>query len=153
MNCRSPSDLIGRVFLTKPDPRGNRHRARIIKIVKEHEDEVNINQNPISTKFSIQMENGPGTEEIEDIMAYKDIPNHVKREDNTDDGVKWKFREILCHQHTPVGHQDRINSDYNLMISWETGAVTTKSVDDLSKDFSVNLALYAKRNNLLEEPC
>ena len=87
MNCKPPSNLIGRVFLTKPDPRGNRHRARIIEIVKEHEDEVNINQNPISTKFRIQMENGPGTEAIEDIMAYNDILNYVKRE-GTDNGVE-----------------------------------------------------------------
>ena len=31
MNCRPPTDLVGRVFLTKPDPRGNRHRASIIE--------------------------------------------------------------------------------------------------------------------------
>ena len=120
--------------------------------MKEHEDEVNINKDPISTNFRIQMENGPGTEAIEDIMAYNDILNHVKKEENNDDGVKWKFREILCHQHTPVEHQDRINNDYNLIVSWETGAVTTKSVDDLAKDFAVDLALYAKRNNLLKTP-
>ena len=111
MNCRPPSVLIGRVFLTKPDPRENRHRARIIKIVKEHEDEVKINKNPISTNFRIQMENGPGTDAIENIMAYNDILNHVKKEENNNYGVKWKFREILCHQHAPVGHQDRINID------------------------------------------
>ena len=39
-----------RRYLTKPDTSGNRHRARIIKVVKEYKDEV-INK--------IQMENGP----------------------------------------------------------------------------------------------
>ena len=74
------------------------HHARIIKIVKEHENEMNINQNPISTKFRIQMENRPGTKAIKDITAYDNILNHVKREENTDNGVEWKFREILCHE-------------------------------------------------------
>ena len=53
MNCRPPTDLVGRVFLTKPDPRGNRYRARIIEVVKEYEDEVNVNKNPINRKFRI----------------------------------------------------------------------------------------------------
>ena len=104
MNCRPPTDLVGRVFLTKPDPRGIRHRARIIEVVKEYEDEVNVNKNPITRKFRIQMENGPGTEAFEDIMAYNDILNHVEREENTDGDTEWKFREILSHQYTPEGH-------------------------------------------------
>ena len=33
------------------------------------------------------------------------------------------------------------------------GAVTTESLDDLAKDFSVDLALYAKTNILLKKPC
>ena len=39
------------------------------------------------------MENRSGTEVIKDIMAYKDILNHVKKEENNDNDVKWKFRE------------------------------------------------------------
>ena len=38
------------------------------------------------------MENGSGTEAMEDIMAYNDILNHVEREENTSDGIEWKFR-------------------------------------------------------------
>ena len=43
--CRPPSDLLGRVFLTKPDQRGNRQRARIVEVIKDFEDEVDINKN------------------------------------------------------------------------------------------------------------
>ena len=43
--CRPPSDLLGRVFLTKPDQRGNRQRARIVDVIKDFEDEVDINKN------------------------------------------------------------------------------------------------------------
>lgn len=57
---------------------------------------------------------------------------------------------MLSHQYTPEGHHNRINSDYNVCISWKTEAITTESVDDLAKDCGVDLALYAKRNGLLE---
>ena len=33
--CRTPSDLLGRVFLTKANHRGNRHRARVIEVIKD----------------------------------------------------------------------------------------------------------------------
>ena len=42
------------------------------------------------------MKSGPKTEAIEDIMTYNNILNHVKKEENTDNGVKWKFREIYA---------------------------------------------------------
>ena len=34
---------------------------------------------------------------------------------------------------------------------WETGAVSTECLETLFKDISVDLAIYAKENNLLEE--
>lgn len=89
---------------------------------------------------------------MEDIMAYNNILNHIQREENSADGIKWKYREILSHQHTYVGHPDRFNNKYNLIISWKTGAVSTESVDKLSKDFAVNLALYTKQNKIFEGP-
>ena len=152
VNCKPPTDLLGRVFLTKPDSRGNQHRARIISILEDHKKEVDINLNPISRKFRIQLEGGVGKEAVEDIMAYNEILDHIEREENISN-PEWSFRRILMHQHTPRGHPDRINSDYNVQILWETGAITIESVEDLSKDFGVDLALYAKENNLLEDPC
>ena len=63
------------------------------------------------------------------------------------------FRKILRHQHTPRGNRDRINSDYNADVLWETGAITTESVEDLASEFKVDLALYGKEINLLDKPC
>ena len=57
------------------------------------------------------------------------------------------------HQHTPVGHPDRINSDYNVQVLWETGAISTELVNNVAREFGVDLALYAKENNLLDDPC
>ena len=151
--CRPPSDLLGRVFLTKPDQRGNRQRARIVEVIKDFEDEVDINKNRLSRNFRVQLERGAGQEAFEDIMAYNDILAHLERKENNTHTVDWHFRKILRHQHTPVGHKDRINSDYNVDVLWETGAISTESVQDLSKEFKVDLALYAKENELLEEEC
>ena len=84
-------------------------------------------------------------------MAYNDIINHVDREENEEGGIDWKFRTILGHQHTPVGHPDRTNSNYNIQVSWETGAISTESLEDLAKVLAVDLAIYGKRNHLLEK--
>ena len=77
--CRPPSDLLGRVFLTKPDQRGNRQRARIVEVIKDFEDEVDINKNRLSRNFRVQLERGVGQEAFEDIMAYNDILAHLER--------------------------------------------------------------------------
>ena len=34
---------------------------------------------------------------------------------------------------------------------WETGAISTKCLETLYNDISVDLAIYTKENNLLEE--
>ena len=85
-------------------------------------------------------------------MAYNEILNHLEGEENIKH-PEYSFRQILMHQHTPVGHPDRINSDYNVQILWETGAISTELVNDLAREFGVDLALYAKENNLLDDPC
>ena len=69
VNCKPPIDLLGRVFLTKPDKRGNRHRARIIDTVEEFQEQTDINRNPISTKFRIKLERREGNEAVKDIMV------------------------------------------------------------------------------------
>ena len=86
-------------------------------------------------------------------MAYNDILNHLERKENNTHTVEWHFWKILRHQHTPRGNRDRINSDYNVDILWETGAITTESIKDLASEFKVNLALYGKEDNLLQEEC
>lgn len=43
-------------------------------------------------------------------------------------GPEWKFRTILGHQYTPCGNPDRIDSDYNIQMSWETGVVGMESL-------------------------
>ena len=72
--------------------------------------------------------------------------DYVEREYNNEDGHQWKFRTILGHIHTPVGHKDRTGSDYNVRTGWETGAVSVEPLDFLAKDIPVDLAMYAKKH-------
>ena len=116
-------------------------------------DEVDINQNRLSRNFRVQLQKGERQEAFEDIMAYNDILDHLERKENNTHVIEWHFWKILRHQYIPQDNKDRINSDYNIDILWETGAITTESVEDLTREFKVDLALYAKENNLLEEDC
>ena len=114
--CIPPTDLLGRVFLTKPDHRGNRQRARIIEIIKDFEDEVDINKNRLTRNFRVQLQKGEQQEAFDDIMTYNDILDYLERKENNTHTVEWHFWKILRHQHTPRGHKYRINSDYNVYI-------------------------------------
>jgi hypothetical protein len=59
-----PSDLCGRVFLTKPDERGEVKRARVVELIKDFEGEVAKNKDII--KFKLKYDHN----DLEDVMSY-----------------------------------------------------------------------------------
>jgi hypothetical protein len=126
-----PSDLCRRVFLTKPDERGEVKRARVVELIK--------NKNLI--KFKLKYDHN----DLEDVMSYNEILDYVERENNKEDGQHLKFRTILGHIHTPVGHKERMGIDCNVKTGWETGAVSVEPLEFLTKDIPVDLAMYANR--------
>jgi hypothetical protein len=140
-----PSDLCGRVFLTKPDERGEVKRARVVELIKDFEGKVAKNKDLI--KFKLKYDHN----DLEDVMSYNEILDYVERENNNEDDHHWKFRTILGHIHTPVGHKERMGSDYNVKTGWETGAVSVEPLNFLAKDIPVDLAMYAKKHDLLEK--
>jgi hypothetical protein len=85
------------------------------------------------------------------ITVTSKILDYVEREYNNEDSHHWKFLTILGHIHTPVGHKDRMGSDYNVRTGWETRAVSVEPLDFLAKDIPVDLAMYAKKHDLLEK--
>jgi hypothetical protein len=95
-----PSDLCGRVFLTKPDERGEVKKARVVELIKDFKDNVAKNKDLI--KFKLKYDHN----DLEDVMSYNEILDYVEREHNNKDGHHWKFRTILGHIHTPVGHKE-----------------------------------------------
>jgi hypothetical protein len=140
-----PSDLCGRVFLTKPDKRGEVKRARVVELMKDFEG--NIAKNKDLIKFKLKYDHNA----LEDVMLYNKIVDYVEREHNNKDGHHWKFQTILGHSHTPVGHKDIMGSDCNVKTGWETGAVSVEPLDFLAKDIPVDLAMCAKKHDLLEK--
>jgi hypothetical protein len=84
-----PSDLCGRVFLTKPDERGEVKRAQVIELIKGFEGKVAKNKDLI--KFKLKYDHN----DLKDVMSYNDILDYVEREHNNKDGHHWKFWTII----------------------------------------------------------
>ena len=83
----SPNGVMGRVFLTKPDVRGNMKQARVVELINDFDDR--LNRDPLRCKFKIAFEeNTPSSKDahLVDIMSYDDILDYVERENNNEDG-------------------------------------------------------------------
>ena len=143
MMIMQPEDMIGRTFLTEPQDNGERHRARIVKAIIDHEN--NIKNNPDRIKFLCSFNN----DEYEDILAYNDIVDHIEKD--YEDPTIWKLRRITAHE-GPLqrSHPNYKGSTYNVMIEWETGEITSEPLSIIAADDPVTCAIYAKQNKLLE---
>jgi hypothetical protein len=75
-----PSDLCGRVFLTKPDKRGEVKRAQVVQLLKDFEGKVAKSKDLI--KFKLKYDHN----DLEDVMSYNEILDYAEREHNNEDG-------------------------------------------------------------------
>jgi hypothetical protein len=116
-----------------------------VELIKDFEGKVSKDKDLI--KFKRKYDHS----DLKDVMSYSEILDYVEREYNNEDGHHWKFRTILGHMYTPVGHKDGMGSDYNVRMGWETGAVSVEPLDFLAKDIPVDLAMYAKKHDLLDK--
>ena len=83
----SPNDIKGKVFLTKPDERGNIDRAHVVELINAFDDK--LDKDPLRCKFKIEFErNTPSGKDthLDNIMSYNDILDYVERETNNKDG-------------------------------------------------------------------
>jgi hypothetical protein len=135
------SDLQGRVFFTKPDEHGDIKRAHVVEMMNLLDATLEKKKDLIKFKIRYDRDN------LEEILSYKD---YIERD--SEGGPLWQFRRLLVHQHTSLGHLDRNGSDYNIKVEWETGEVTQEPLAILTKDIPVDLAKYAKDNDLLDQP-
>ena len=60
----NPADLLGRTFLMEPQEDGQRHRAKIVQLIEDHENEVA--NNPTRIKFCITVNEDKGEDKGED---------------------------------------------------------------------------------------
>ena len=146
----SPNDIMERVFLTKPDERGNMERVWVVELINEFNDK--LNRDPMQCKFKIAFEkNTPSSKgtHLDDIMSNNDILDYVERENNNEDGDYWRFRKIISYSLIP-GKKEKNKTGIEIQVVWETSATSTESFEALKKNIPVDLTIYAKENNLLE---
>ena len=68
------SDLCGRVFLTKPNERGEVKRERVVELIKDFEGKVSKYEDLI--KFKLKYDHSG----LKDVMSYNEILDYVERE-------------------------------------------------------------------------
>ena len=139
---------MGRVFLTKPDERGNMKQAQVVELINKFDDK--LDKDPLRCKFKIVFEkNTPSSKDtrLDDIMSYNDILDYVERENNNKDGDYWRFRKILRRSLIP-GKKGKDRTVIKIQVVWKTGATSTESFEALKKDILVDLAIYAKKKSI-----
>jgi len=139
-----PSDLVGRTFLLDPQEDGQRFRARIVQAIEDQDADLHRNSDRYKFLCSIN------DDQYEEILSYNEILNFIEQQD--DDGTKlWKFRRITAHE-GPLKPSDPSykGSQYNVMIEWENGEVTSEPLTIIAADDPVTCAIYARENNLLD---
>jgi len=141
----NPEGLVGRTFLMDPQEDGQRFRARIVELIEDHESD--IENNPTRIKFLVSVDN----DQAEEIITYNQVMDYISKDQESD--IKWKFRRIISHQ-GPLqpNHPDYKHSQYNIMVEWENGEITTEPLAVIAADDPVTCAIYARENGLLDEP-
>jgi hypothetical protein len=124
---------------------GQKFRAKIVKLLEDHESE--LHDNPTRIKFLCSVND----DKAEEIITYNQMLNYITRDE--ENPVIWKFRRITSHQGPlKTDHPDYKGSTYNVMIEWENGEITSEPLSIIAADDPVTCAIYAKENNLLDQP-
>ena len=137
-----PQDLIGRTFLMDKQEDGQRFRARIVELMKDHDSD--LTENPTRIKFLCKM-NGDKAEEI---ITYNQMLDYISHDE--ENPVTWRYKRIASHS-KPLKREDPEyhGSRYNVTVEWEDGSTTDEPLANLAKDDPVSCAIYARDNNLL----
>ena len=137
-----PNDLVGWTFLMPTREDGQRHRARIVRAIEDHEKKLESNPDRVHFLCSVN------DEQYEEILSYNELLSHLEEDG---EGPVWKFCRITSHQGPLTQkHPDWNGSSYNVTIEWENGEITSEPLSVIAADDPVTCALYAKENNLLE---
>jgi hypothetical protein len=138
-------NLIGRTFLMDAQPDGSQFRARIVKMIEDHNYKLENNKEQIKLLLSTNKDTS------EEVITYNQLLEYLAKYGNND--VIWKFKRINSH-HGPLTpkHPNYKGSTYNIMVEWENGETTMESLQIVAKDNPVTCAIYAKDNGLPDTP-
>ena len=71
----NPEELVGRTFLMDPHEDGQQFRARIVKLIKDHED--SIEDNPTKLKFLLSVND----DKAEEVITYNKLLEYLAKQD------------------------------------------------------------------------
>jgi hypothetical protein len=133
----NPEDLIGRSFLMDKQEDGKQYRGRIVQLIEDHESMVEDNPTRIKSWVSVN------NYQAEEIITYNKILDYLAKGFEID--IVWKFRRIISHNgQFQTNHPEYKGFQYNLMIEWENGEMTTDPIAIIAADDPVTCAIYAR---------
>ena len=126
------------------DENGERKRATI-------SDHVNtINQDQVSREDQLRVKRKIDGDQLDDLTSYNQLMEHL--EDNTDTGQLdnglYKFKCIKDHRGPYTSsYPEYLGSRYNLLIKWETQAMTWEPLSNIITSDPYTCAIYAKKHD------
>ncbi len=127
--------ILGRTFITTPDEEGEQKRAKIIDIEATGEKASDGKQPLFKFKCAV------GEDRFEEIMTYNRMLEWIEQDQDKDE-----FFRILGIN----GHKMK-NGKWHVLVEWASGLSTLEPLAVIAADDPITVAMYAKRNNLLEE--
>ena len=138
-------DLIGCTFLLNKQEDSQQFRAKVIKLIDNHDSDLEDDKTRI--KFLLSVNN----DESEEIITYNQLLEYLASDKENE--IVWKFQRIVSHQGPLVAsHPDYNGSSFNVIIEWENGETTKDPLQAIAKNYPVTCAIYAKDHGLLNEP-
>ena len=142
----SPEELLGRTFVRETED-GEKVSARVTRkiIDRDAQDHQQI-------KLLVSC----GDDAYEEIISYNELSEYIAQQEESQaagQASTWVFKDILSHE-GPLkqSHPSYKGSSYNVLVEWGEGSETWEPLNMMAKDDPVTLALYAKKNNLLNTP-
>jgi hypothetical protein len=134
----NPEDLIGRSFLMDKQVDSQPYRGRIVQLIEDHVSMVEDNHTRII--FCVYVNNGQAAE----IITYNKLLDYIHKDSEID--IVWELCRIISHNGPlQANHPEYKGSQYNLMIEWENGEITTVPYMLESTDSLINLDGSASR--------
>jgi hypothetical protein len=142
----SPDELMGRRTFIRQLDDSTSYRAKILRKIQDNDAE---NHNKI--KFLVELGDG----DFDKIISYNTLCDLVEDQHDENDLEEkvWVVKSVQGHQ-GPLKKKDPTykGSSYNVLVEWEDGSQTYEPLDIIIRDDPVTLAMYAKKNNLLDQP-
>jgi hypothetical protein len=98
-------------------------------------------------KVLLSLNNGQG----EDIVTYNKLLEFICKDEESD--ITWKFCRIVSQQVSlDKNHPDYSGSQFNIMVEWENGEITSEPLQANTEDDPITCAIYSNENGLLDTP-